>query len=248
MRLLASMLLIAFFILLIIFSIGSWSCNQPPKPSGETQQTENANKKDCATFYGTFEVGLFDTGRFIHAYHQETVAVATVIIAAFTIILGVFTISLARSTRVAAEHIPLVERAYLFGGPDTRTLTVRDDLNLIQFKFGVKNNGKTPGIVAEIWVEFLTDEPTSGNPIYRRGQAGVNGRLAEPDAVLSAGDDASSLFPPPFSCTPGERYFAGYIIYTDIFKKTHTSRFCTRFDFDNRSWHRVGPPAWNDWD
>jgi hypothetical protein len=103
MRSLAAVFLLAFFILLAIFSIGSWSCQSSPKPNSETQKTEDSSPKDCSTFYGTFIAGLSDSGLFVRTYDKEIVAVSTVVIAAFTVILGLFTVSLARSTRVAAN-------------------------------------------------------------------------------------------------------------------------------------------------
>lgn len=95
--------MVAFLILLGIFSIGSWSCQQLPKPNSETRETENASPKDCSTLYGTFTIGLGKSGTFVRVYDKEIVAVSTVIIATFTVILGLFTISVARSTRTAGR-------------------------------------------------------------------------------------------------------------------------------------------------
>src|SRR5262245_61072105 len=102
MRALAAVFLIAFLLLLTILGVGSLSCGEPTKSAGQTQQTEITATKDCATPSGVFAAGLRDSGGFIRAYHQETIAVGIVIIAIFTVILGMFTMHLAGSTRVAA--------------------------------------------------------------------------------------------------------------------------------------------------
>lgn len=103
MRAFAAMLLIVFCIVLLIFSIGSWACDQTVEPNTEAQQQEQAAPKDCTTLQGTFVFGIYNSGRAIRAFHQETTAIGTAIIAIFTIILGTFTIGLATSTRIAAD-------------------------------------------------------------------------------------------------------------------------------------------------
>jgi hypothetical protein len=84
-------------------------------------------------------------------------AVATVVIAVFTAILGLFTMSLARSTGIAAaaakqsaDHIPKVERAYLFGAP--RFTSVGHEL--IQCSFWVKITEKLPPLSPKFGLSF----------------------------------------------------------------------------------------------
>jgi hypothetical protein len=151
----AAVFLIAFFIVLVIFGIGSWSCNQPPEPSSETQQTEQTNRKNCTTINETLATGLLNIGEFIHGYHQETVAIATVVIAIFTIILGLFTVNLAQSTRIAAKHIPRVERAYLFLWKELKHKITPNPLggDILEVQFAFHNHGKTPAILRRIEVD-----------------------------------------------------------------------------------------------
>jgi len=103
MRSLAAIFLVAFFILLVIFSIGSLSCKQFPKPDSETQKTENHSPQNCSSLYGVFAAGLSNSRLFVHIYDKEIVAASTFIIAVFTVVLGLFTVSLAKSTRLVAN-------------------------------------------------------------------------------------------------------------------------------------------------
>jgi hypothetical protein len=76
------------------------------------------------------------------------------LIALFTIVLAISTIALWRSTkhlweatRIAAEHIPTTERAYIFGGPG-----ILENDSEGQFFVGVTmaNYGKTPGFLKKV--------------------------------------------------------------------------------------------------
>lgn len=118
MRAIIAILLIGLCIAAWIFIAGSWSCHQQPEPNVDAQHSEQAKTKYCATNYGTFEVGLRDTGPFIKSNKEEITAFFTAIIAIFTIILGVFTVSLSKSTRIAAlvakDALEKLERAFVY--------------------------------------------------------------------------------------------------------------------------------------
>src|SRR5262245_38086188 len=113
MRALAAAFLIAFFTMLAIFGMGSWSCSLQEIPPGGTPPPGVFYKKDCASPTGTFAIGLRESGTFIHVHREETVAIGVVTIAIFTIILGVFTMRLASATRVGAAAALLNARAVL---------------------------------------------------------------------------------------------------------------------------------------
>jgi hypothetical protein len=118
MRSAAAAFLVIFFIVFSFWGVGSWSCNQPKKQNSEAQQRDDTKHNNCATPYGAIIVGLHDTGDFVHIFHEEIVAVSTVVIAIFTLILGVFTINLSKSTRIAAdtarEALTKLERAFVY--------------------------------------------------------------------------------------------------------------------------------------
>jgi hypothetical protein len=86
-----------------ILSLGYSTCNEPPKPTSNSEQTADTAKYDCTTPNAGLRVGLGKTWLLVHEYKEEVVAIATVFIAIFTIILGVFTVSLAGATKTAAD-------------------------------------------------------------------------------------------------------------------------------------------------
>jgi hypothetical protein len=107
---------------------------------------------------------LLAVGSAIHVFRDEIVAIGTALIGVFTAVLGVFTVSLSRSTRRAAEHIPVVERAYLFAQPCAAAGFITLDRTTVIIE--VQNFGVTPAIMKEIHGEFSPHKP-SGTPVYR---------------------------------------------------------------------------------
>jgi hypothetical protein len=193
MRALATAFLVAFFIVFSFLGIGSWSCNQPPKPNGEPEHSDEAKHENCATPYGTVIVGLHDAGGFVKGFHDEITAVSTVVIAIFTIVLGVFTVSLSGSTRIAAEAakdsadaLTQSERAQLFViiqnqsiegliVPIRRSIQTnecRDENEIVRqnrettVQCVFKNYGKTPAIVKEINLRLAYHESLPTEPVY----------------------------------------------------------------------------------
>lgn len=150
MRFLAIMLLVIFAVIFVFWGMGSWSCNQPPKPNGEAQQSDGTKHENCTTLYGTVVVGLHDAGDFVHVFREEIVAVSTFFIAIFTVILSVFTVSLAHATKRTAEHIPRVERAYVHGGPGQGRLVQAATNTALHLTITINNFGKTPAFVKDI--------------------------------------------------------------------------------------------------
>jgi hypothetical protein len=269
MRAIAAVFLIAFLITLTIFAIGTWSCNQPPKADGETQQAENARKEHCATFYGTFVAGLHDSGDFIHSYHQETVAVATVIIAIFTVILGLFTVSLAQSTRIAAVaakvsadaliqaerahvHIKILSQNFLDQlqkldgnghlGPDAKASLP------FTVEYAFKNYGKTPAIIKEVNRDIILQVNFSPASLF------IPVDLPTTERVLGSGDQTE-----PLKCmrtnlivrelrdvirAHSSLWFYGRITYDDIFGIGH--EYCVIYRYNgSHHWRRVHDPKYS---
>jgi hypothetical protein len=148
-------------------------------------------------------------------------------------------IAAANAAKEAADHIPMVERAYLFGGPTQ--IEAFADSNLTKFKLSVDNAGKTPGIISEVCVSYSLKEPT-GEPSY------TDAKVSQVDFAINAGVMGQIL---PFAGgmdTIQPFFVAGYYRYIDIFRKQHTSRFCLRVHPDTRKFEIAGSRAWNDWD
>jgi hypothetical protein len=176
----------------------------------------------------------------LHSHREDINALSTVMIAIFNGILGFFTISLARSTRLAAKHIPRVERAYIFGGP------YRDGVSFsttnVQMRLLFRNYGKTPALWKEFFGEFSKEEPLANTPKYGKGKC----KLVIDDEITEAGKvyAPENLF---ISDSPEPIYFFGYVRYLDVFGEGHTTRFCHRVSSD-KIYETAGHPAWRESD
>src|ERR1700693_3187047 len=76
-------------------------------------------KKHCSAFQGPLvsliRFGVLRFGGLLHDYRDEIVAAFTAVLAVSTILLWTVTPDAADSAKLASQHIPTVERAYLFG-------------------------------------------------------------------------------------------------------------------------------------
>jgi hypothetical protein len=171
---------------------------------------------------------------------EDATAFFTLWIAAFTGVLAISTILLWRSTRdaaiagrIAAEHIPTVERAWLFAGPDGKRVINREAL--MQFPLLITNYGKTPGFLRTIWAECGNPDVFNPTPKYAGGAIQL-------DVILGAGEPHTHT--KLFSATT-EQFFYGYIRYADIFGNFQVSRFCVRLARDKGEFQLAGHPNWN---
>lgn len=145
----------------------------------------------------------------------------------------------AAAAKESADHIPRVERAYVFAGPSNINYQV--PAFICTFDILADNCGKTPGIITEAAVG-ITDNRPLGTPDYSACQI----RLF--DNIMDAGRVGQRL---PIDCshkTVKPFFVYGYVKYKDIFRKEHTSRFCSEILPAQRGWELAGTPAWNDWD
>jgi hypothetical protein len=107
--------------------------------------------------YGPLMVYIDCLGPFSHENHSPITAAFTVILALSTIALWVSTRDSALAARAAAEHIPRVERAYIYGGfgPHSggrRYATDENGNDFIVASVTMANYGKTPGFIKTIRV------------------------------------------------------------------------------------------------
>ena len=172
---------------------------------------------------------------------------STIVIAVFTTVLGLFTMSLAKSTRIAADAamraIELAEkneRAYLF--PGITNLHWNPDIKQAVFSIGISNDGQSLGLLKKIYWQFSEIEPI-GDPVY------IDGESRHFDLSFPAHTPNKQL-PLCLQTIVGAltQYFFGYVEYIDVFKKTHTTRFCLCIAAQMPKADVAGPPAWNDWD
>jgi|SRR5215467_5770793 len=148
------------------------------------------------------------------------------------------------ATKVAAEHIPKVERAYVFAGPygiNTQPVASSSEFITVVAVQAV-NYGKTPAVLHKVYGEFSNAEPT-GKPRYLRGKScsfdiPIRGNTGFNPTYLDARFQSENTAP---------HFFFGYVEYTDIFRNVRLSRFCAKIFPDEGRQEVAGPSDWNDW-
>jgi hypothetical protein len=177
--------------------------------------------RTAAFFFGSVERGL---------------VTFTALLALSTLLLWFYTRRVANAARAAAEHVPAVERAYVFGGP-TDLFLLHDQATV---RLAMQNYGKTPAVIREWLVEFLADEPKGSEPSYHGSDRTVTNEILEPFKLFSPAAVYRSDVSAPF-------YIVGYIVYDDVFRRTHTTRFCVGIARDGKAAF-AGHPEWNAYD
>ncbi|MDE2232527.1 MAG: hypothetical protein KGJ90_00145 [Patescibacteria group bacterium] len=218
--------------------IQEWSSSQLPYQknqgtSADTNQSKRPPNDNPSVFLAV--------GAWANARHDAIEAISAIVSAFFAFVLTGSTIGLwivtgraANAAKAAADDLPRVERAYLFTGVMIRVGPGRTgDVNLL-----VLNVGKTPGFLESMYGEFSEIEPTK--------ETGT-GALYSTDVVLSSGERLEN--PPIFQAADAiAKYFYGHISYRDIFKKSHTSRFCLHVDWSSCKAIVAGPLEMRDFD
>jgi hypothetical protein len=145
---------------------------------------------------------------------ERATAVFTGVLAISTIGLWLSTRSLWRVTRIAAEHIPHVERAYVSGGARW------SGSGFTHLQVCINNYGKTPAFVGTVIVEMIEpDRPVPQKPEYaEKGE--FAGYVLQPNVTVG-----SSIYRP---CSEDGRLVYGRIYYRDIFNKCHSNGFALR--------------------
>jgi hypothetical protein len=153
-----------------------------------------------------------------------------------TLLLWVYTRRAANAAKRAAEHLPAVERAYVFGGP-TDLFLLHDQASV---RLAMQNYGKTPAVIREWSVEFVAQEPRGGKPAYDKSKRTTTNEILEPFKLFSPPTVFRSEIAAPF-------YIVGYIGYEDVFRKSHTTRFCVGVARDGKAAY-AGHAEWNVFD
>jgi hypothetical protein len=152
---------------------------------------------------------------FLFGDPHRTTATFTVVLGFSTVFLWLSTRKLWRITRIAAEHIPHVERAYVSGG------TPWTDASLTELCLTINNYGKTPAFVGTVIIGMIeAGTPMPEKPVYA-GKGEFAGAVVKPDVTLR-------FFPITRPCAPDGRVVYGRIYYRDIFNKCHSSGFALR--------------------
>jgi hypothetical protein len=167
---------------------------------------------------------------------ERTIVTFIALLALSTLLLWFNTRRAVTAARIAAEHIPAVERAYVFGGP-TELFLLHDQATV---RLAMQNYGKTPAVVKEWLVEFVAQEPRGRSPSYEASKRTVANEILEPDKLFSPASVFRSEIAAPF-------FIVGYIAYDDVFRQSHTTRFCVGVARDGKAAY-AGHPAWNGYD
>ncbi|HEX2447078.1 MAG TPA: hypothetical protein VHK26_02690 [Methyloceanibacter sp.] len=208
--------------------------------SGEIAPEEIAGEGEPGTdpCAGTSGVGGYAcrAGSFFFGSVERTIVSFMALLALLTLLLWFNTRRAVTAAKIAAEHIPAVERAYVFGGP-TDLFLLHDQASV---RLAMQNYGKTPAVVKEWLVEFVAQEPKGKSPSYDGSKRTVTNEILEPDKLFSPVAVFRSDIPAPF-------FIVGYIAYDDVFRQPHTTRFCVGVARDGKAAY-AGHPAWNGYD
>ena len=185
---------------------------------------------------GTLRYYACQAGEFLFGSVERGLAVLTALLALSTLLLWIYTRRVANAARLAAEHVPAVERAYVFGGP-TDLFLIHDQATV---RLAMQNYGKTPAVIREWLVEFLAQEPHGRKPSYDASKKTVTNEILEPFKLFSPATVFRSETSAPF-------YIVGYIVYDDVFRRSHTTRFCVGVARDGKAAF-AGTPEWNAYD
>jgi hypothetical protein len=106
---------------------------------------------------------------------ENATAVFTGVLAVSTIALWWSTRKLWRVTRIAAEHIPHVERAYVSGG------ATGVENSPEHFAVTIDNYGKTPAFIGTIWAKIVPEDELPDTPVYDPPEFGwFGGQMLKP--------------------------------------------------------------------
>ena len=167
---------------------------------------------------------------------ERAIVTFTALLALSTLLLWICTRRVANAARVAAEHLPAVERAYVFGGP-TDLFLLHDQASV---RLAMQNYGKTPAVIREWSVEFVAQEPRGSKPAYDKSKRTATNEILEPFKLFSPPTVFRSEIPAPF-------FIVGYIGYEDVFRQSHTTRFCVGVARDGKAAY-AGHAEWNVFD
>jgi hypothetical protein len=174
---------------------------------------------------------------------EDATGFFTLWIAAFTCVLAIGTLFLwdatkksADAAKASAEHIPRVERTYVFLWHELKYRitpnAIPDTGDILEVQFALRNQGKTPAILRQINVDIRVMEryPTDFRQIASDMPPGL---------VLSA-DETTPFFPrrqliPPDQWNSIRRrsqvlLFLGVVHYRDVFGEPHETGFCLEWD------------------
>jgi len=215
---------------------GGHALDSGPIASEEEVGQSGGESSQCTSTAGALAYYFCLAGTATFGTVERAIVTFTALLALSTLLLWVYTRRVANAARTAAEHLPAVERAYVFGGP-TDLFLLHDQASV---RLAMQNYGKTPAVIREWLVEFVAQEPRGKKPAYEPTKRTPTNEILEPYKLFSPPTVFRSEIPAPF-------FIVGYILYDDVFRQSHTTRFCVGVGRDGKAAY-AGHPAWNEYD
>jgi hypothetical protein len=166
----------------------------------------------------------------------RALALLAIVLAFAVLLLWFYLRRAANAAELTAKYIPTAERAYVFGGPTDLAISIGE----ASVRLAMQNCGKTPAMLSEWSVEFMTKEPRSRTPAYDLTKRTLTTEVLEPNRVFSPPAVYRSEVPSTF-------FIVGYIKYKDVFQKEHVTRFCVGVSPEGKA-AAGGHEAWNLYD
>jgi hypothetical protein len=224
------------------FKSDGHALDSKPIASGEEPDETGGEGKSgsvtggCSITSGALSYYLCLAGSATFGTVERGIVTFTALLALSTLLLWIYTRRVANAAKIAAEHLPAVERAYVFGGP-TDLFLLHDQASV---RLAMQNYGKTPAVIRGWSVEFVAQEPHGKKTAYDGSRRISANDILEPFKLFSPPTVFRSEIPAPF-------FIIGYIVYDDVFRKSHTTRFCVGVGRDGKAAY-AGNPAWNEYD
>jgi hypothetical protein len=218
---------------------GGHALDSGPIASEDDAAETDSEPKQCARADGVVAYYLCQAQTLLHGSLQAILLplmALLVLLVLSTLMLWIDTRKVANAARLAAEYVPAVERAYVFGGP-TDLFLLHDQASV---RLAMQNFGKTPAVIRGWLVEFVAQEPRGKKPAYDEARRTEANEILEPDKLFSPAMTFRSEIAAPF-------FIVGYIAYDDVFRKAHVTRFCVGVARDAKAAY-AGHPAWNSYD
>jgi hypothetical protein len=130
--------------------------------------------KNCGIFDGPLLAGLVWFADFFDSHGEAVTAAFTVVLSISTGLLWWSTNKLWNVTRVAADHIPRVERAYVHGGPGVAGMVKSAAVPTLLVTITVNNYGKTPAFVNYVCWDVYAIGATPTAPDFTKNRKFVD--------------------------------------------------------------------------
>jgi hypothetical protein len=132
---------------------------------GSGDESNQSSKEGDTGIGSVILVYMRCSGKFLDGHGGGITALFTIVLAASTILLWRVTNKAAEAAKAAAEHIPRVERAYMFWGPGKISIGENPkEGKFTVIEMNVTHFGETPGFFKRIGYKFSLDEPTGFPP------------------------------------------------------------------------------------